>query len=60
MLITVTDLYIQAVFYEVIALRRNEQRIRCSPGGLRTMRVAAAAALLDGAFPVQSRTTTEL
>lgn len=59
-LITVTDLYIQAVFYEVIALRRNEQRIRCTPGGLRTMSVAATTALLDGVFPVYSRPMTEL
>lgn len=60
MLITVTDLYIPAVFYEVISLRRNEQRIRCSPGSRRPMNIAAAATLLDVVFHVYSRPMTEL
>lgn len=35
-----------------LIIRGYEQRIRCASGGSRTMNVAAAAALLDVAFPV--------
>ena len=46
--------------YSPVSCRRtNEQHIRCTPGASRTMRVAATAALLDVAFPVKSRSTTE-